>query len=315
MLNSFKLKSYFSKEWFLFNFLVSISYYITAIFGMNYAHFEGATLIWPPAGIALASVFIFGYKIWPAIFVAAFTLNFPILSSFSTNFLEINISALLCATGNTIEAIFGYYAVNQLTNKTHPFKNIYNIIIFLLFGMITPAFISSTVGTLTYSSITYNWDNFFSFWINWFTGDVSGIIILTPLLLNFNKEELLLTKIPKLIEFISLTIFLFIIIKVFFVVDFILPLSIVLPVLLIFIFRFGKFEAALSILFLSIFSLLILEDTNNVFYNIYPHNPIAPLTFLLISTSITSVIISIVLSREKVIKEELKMKNAELNQW
>ncbi|MDP2088607.1 MAG: MASE1 domain-containing protein [Flavobacteriaceae bacterium] len=315
MSSSYKLKSYFSKEWFSYNFLVLISYYFTAIFGMNYIHYEGATPIWAPAGIVFATVFIFGYKIWPAIFLGAYALNYPILSSLGSTFLEINLSALLCAGGNTLVVLIGYYTVSKLTDKSHPFKNIHNIIIFLFFGMIVPALLNSLTGGLTYSNITNNWNNFFPFWLNWFLGDLGGIIILTPLILNFKKEELLLTKVPKLIEFILLTIFLYFIINLFFVVDFILPLSIVLPVILIFIFRFGKFETALSVFILSIFSIWILNNPNNIFYKIYPYAPLIPLTFSLISISVTSIVVSTVLSEDRHKRNELLKKNTELNQW
>jgi len=31
---------------------------------------------WPPAGVALAAVLLFGYRIWPAVALGAFTVNF-----------------------------------------------------------------------------------------------------------------------------------------------------------------------------------------------------------------------------------------------
>jgi integral membrane sensor domain MASE1 len=31
---------------------------------------------WPPAGVALAAILLFGYRIWPAVALGAFTVNF-----------------------------------------------------------------------------------------------------------------------------------------------------------------------------------------------------------------------------------------------
>src|SRR2546427_5957641 len=34
-----------------------------------------ATAVWPPTGIALAAMLLYGYRVWPAIFVGAFLVN------------------------------------------------------------------------------------------------------------------------------------------------------------------------------------------------------------------------------------------------
>src|SRR5712692_11216248 len=35
-----------------------------------------ASPVWPPAGIALAALLLLGYRVWPAIFIGAFFVNF-----------------------------------------------------------------------------------------------------------------------------------------------------------------------------------------------------------------------------------------------
>src|SRR5438874_15778 len=51
-------------------------YYVTATFGLSLGAVSGfATLVWPPTGIALAFLLLFGYRFWPGIFVAAFVVN------------------------------------------------------------------------------------------------------------------------------------------------------------------------------------------------------------------------------------------------
>src|SRR5262245_34516050 len=56
-----------------------------------------ATPIWPPTGFPLAVVLLLGYRIWPAIFLAAFIANVTTAGSTYTS--------LAIATGNTLESV------------------------------------------------------------------------------------------------------------------------------------------------------------------------------------------------------------------
>ncbi len=62
--------------------------------------------IWPPTGIGLAVVIIFGYRYWPGILIGEFAL---------TAFLGIPIEvALGVSVGNTLEATLGAYLLQRL---------------------------------------------------------------------------------------------------------------------------------------------------------------------------------------------------------
>lgn len=315
MIDLYKLNKYFSLDWFIFSFLVLLFYLILSFLGLSYGAYEGVVVIWLPAGIALAAFFIFGYRIWFSLFFAAFVLNYSLVNLQYTNFNEAILISLMRAFGNTIAPIFGYYFINLLTNKKHPLKNLNNIIIFILFGAILSTAISSIIGAYSSVILYKNWDAFLTIFFDWWLGNMGGIIIITPLFLNFKKENFLLSKPYKLFEFILLSLFLFFVIQTFFIVNFILPISVVLPIILIYIFRFGKFEVSLSIFILTIFSILILENPENLFFKLYPTNPIIPIVFLLISISITSMIVAAILEDDKEKRNELLKKNIELNKW
>src|SRR5438105_8541735 len=58
--------------------VVAIAYFVTARLGLELALVHGqVTPVWPPTGIALVAVLVFGYRMWPAIAVAAFAVNLP----------------------------------------------------------------------------------------------------------------------------------------------------------------------------------------------------------------------------------------------
>src|SRR5215467_5904432 len=64
-----------------------------------------ATVVWPPTGIALAALLIFGYDVWPGILLGAFVANITTAGSVPV--------CLGIAVGNTLEALAGAYLVNQ----------------------------------------------------------------------------------------------------------------------------------------------------------------------------------------------------------
>src|SRR2546427_10741015 len=60
-----------------------------------------ATAVWPPTGIALAAMLLYGYRIWPAIFVGAFLVNATTAGSAWTS--------LGIAAGNTHDGLLGVW--------------------------------------------------------------------------------------------------------------------------------------------------------------------------------------------------------------
>src|ERR1700682_1380326 len=56
--------------------LVLGAYFVTARLGLGLDAVAGfATLVWPPTGISLAALFLFGDALWPAVALGAFAVN------------------------------------------------------------------------------------------------------------------------------------------------------------------------------------------------------------------------------------------------
>src|SRR5262249_40063694 len=75
-------------------------YFATGKFGLSLDAVSGfATAVWPPTGVALAALVLYGYCLWPGIALAAFLVNLsagaPVLV------------ACGMALGNTLEAVVG----------------------------------------------------------------------------------------------------------------------------------------------------------------------------------------------------------------
>jgi integral membrane sensor domain MASE1 len=84
--------------------LVGLAYFTFAYIGLRFASVNSsATPIWPPTGIAIAAMLLWGPRIAPAIFVAAFLVNQLTAGSIFTS--------LAIAAGNTLEAVIAGYLV------------------------------------------------------------------------------------------------------------------------------------------------------------------------------------------------------------
>lgn len=309
------IPNYFTAQWFLINFSLFILYVVSGKLGIEYTYYHGASLIWIPSGIAVAAVFIFGLKVWPAIFMGTFTLGIPLFANLNIGLFNQLLGSIACSFFNTLEAVFAYIAVVLLTNNKHPLKTFNHVIIFVAFAAILAPLISALPGSLVYIYYQDDWQSFFNRFFNWWLGDMGGILLITPLLINWNKVEILLFKPAKLIEFILLIILLFIIISVFFTGTYHFPKAIIFPYFILFMFRFGRFETALMILFLAMILLFQMNNPQNLFVRDMPDYPLIPFVFLLVLFSVTSLLIVAIITEYKQTKQELTDKNEELNRW
>src|SRR5258708_22952305 len=89
---------------------IGVIYFALAKGGLALAFIHpSATPIWPPTGVALAAVLLWGYRTWPAIFTAAVIANATHAGSGAT--------PLAVAPGNTPEAGVGRYLHNPLVGR------------------------------------------------------------------------------------------------------------------------------------------------------------------------------------------------------
>ena len=139
-----------------------------------------ATLVWPPAGISLAALLLFGPSLWPGILIGALLVNVLTGAPF--------VVALAIAGGNTLEAVVGAHLLRRfgfdplLSRVRDVFK------LAVLAAVMTPL-LAATVGVaaLTIGAVVAMNDAGPA-WIAWWLGDATAILALTPLLLLLVKR-------------------------------------------------------------------------------------------------------------------------------
>ena len=157
--------------------LVSI-YYLTAKLGIRLNSTNGyASLVWPPTGIALSFLFLFGLRLWPAIFIAAFLLNYSIKAPF--------FAAVGVGVGNTLEAVIACTLLRRVGFNSS-LSHLRDAFLLILIGALFSTLISATIGVTSlwlFDAIASS--EFKVTWQAWWMGDGMANLIVTPLILSW----------------------------------------------------------------------------------------------------------------------------------
>src|SRR5438045_3886235 len=154
---------------------LTLIYLIAGKFSLHLAFLhKSASPVWPPAGIALAALLVFGYRMWPAIFVGAFLVNLTTVGNILTSF--------GIASGNTLEAICGAWLVNRFAGGPRVFDRPQGVFTFALAALISSA-VAATAGVSSLAVGEFaQWSNYWPIWLTWWLGDASGDLVVAPLL-------------------------------------------------------------------------------------------------------------------------------------
>src|SRR5881396_806123 len=132
--------------------------------------------VWPPTGIALAALLLWGYRLWPGILVGALLVN---VTTPGTPLTDLGI-----AIGNTLEALLGAWLVKRYAHGAKVFDRAYDIFKFVLLAAVISTAISATcgVGSL-WLGREVGWQQYPAIWLTWWLGDMLGALVVAPLLL------------------------------------------------------------------------------------------------------------------------------------
>jgi PAS domain S-box-containing protein len=178
------------------NLLVALVYFFMARASLAVAfEYSNATPVWPCSGFALAVVLLWGYDVVPAIALGAFAANVAtfLLNKTAGPGTAIWVSALI-GIGNTGEAIAGYFLLNKLSNIHNILIKARSIFKFSFVALIM-CIVSSTIGTTAVLlGGVISLSHYMEVWLTWWAGDVSGVLIVTPLILVFASSKSLYTE-------------------------------------------------------------------------------------------------------------------------
>jgi len=162
--------------------LVAAAYYVAARLGLELSLVKkNVTPLWPPTGIAVAALLVFGRRVWPGIAVGAFLVNLPI----STDAL----AAAATAVGNTLAPLLAALLLERAGFRRAMDRGRDALAIVFLGALLSMA-VSATIGTATLlASGAIDGNEVVSAWAVWWTGDAMGVLVVAPFLLTLGAAE------------------------------------------------------------------------------------------------------------------------------
>jgi PAS domain S-box-containing protein len=155
-------------------------YFVGGILGKEGAFLSGSVvLVWPPSGIALAAILLFGYRFWPGVALGAVLFSFM-------NGLPFGCFTFGTAVGNTIGAIVCTYLLRRLIDfrlsmdRTRDVTGFIGLACFLGTS-VNAAF--NVLGLMYAGTVTY--DEFFPKLIEWWVPNALAGLVVAPFILSW----------------------------------------------------------------------------------------------------------------------------------
>lgn len=262
-----KTTSSISFRTLFFILAMAVVYAVTSTIGQSFATLPpgNVTAVWAPSGIALAAVFLFGYRILPGVLIGSFLGNTNLIVP-GKELIGV-VCALVIGVGAALEAGIGAYALKRFTVQGRPLQGIRSVIAFVGLSALASCMINATLGSSAivlggYAPAAIHP----TLWLTWWLGDAMGVLIFAPVLLVWSYWSDVRRDISQqvLIEIVPLLALLLAIGYIAFALN--LPIEyLMLPALVLLVFRTDLYGATLGILLVSIVAILGTVAGNGIF--------------------------------------------------
>jgi signal transduction histidine kinase len=188
---------YFTPRFFLTVAAVTSVYLVAARIGLSLAFAtKQVTAFWPPTGIAVAALLLFGYRVWPAVFLGAFVVNATTDEPLFT--------AAGIAVGNTLGPLFTVFLLREFARFDNHFARARDALGLCLCGAIGMTLTASNgVANLALAGIVA-WSEYASVWWVWWVGDTMGVLVVAPLIIAWAARSRMDYDLKKVAELAAL---------------------------------------------------------------------------------------------------------------
>jgi PAS domain S-box-containing protein len=170
------------------NALLTLIYFLGGKLGLALAfEHQSVSVVWPPTGIALAAVLIWGLRLWPGIFLGAFLVNMTVGQHALAA--DYTVACLGIAAANTLEATVGGALVRRWAHGSNTFDHPRDVFLYIVLAGVAGAGISATGGVTSLCLGDFaRWDQFGGTWLTWWLGDAVSAVTVTPVLVLWHAQ-------------------------------------------------------------------------------------------------------------------------------
>src|SRR3954470_18722887 len=157
--------------------LLAVAYYLAGKIGLELSYLEGAVAaLWPPAGLGLAVLFLYGVRLWPAIVIGDLALG-----DYSTPMGTV----LAQKVGNTVALVVAALLLRRLTGGRGGLDRVADVLALFACALVA-AVVSGAIGPLS-----LQWGDVIparelgDVFRTWALGDACGVLVVAPLILTW----------------------------------------------------------------------------------------------------------------------------------
>ncbi len=296
-------------------FLLTATYFLAGRLGLAMAFRHGSVSpVWPPSGIALAVVLLYGYRSSWAVFFGAFLVNITTIAKI-TALDEISGAAILSSTGialgNTLEAVLGVFLIRRYARGETFLERPGDIFRFVVFGAALAPMISASVGLTSLELGGYAaWSDWQGIWLTWWLGDASGILIVSPVIISFIRTKIIPWNRWQALEGIMLfCVLLFVSFACFgelmFPSNKRYPLEFLcIPIIVWAAVRFSHREVAIVTLSISSIAIIGTLNVMGPFSNVHPNESLLLLQSFVATLSVVGMVLAASIFQRRLAEEE-----------
>ncbi len=155
-------------------------YFLGGLLGKQGTFMSGSVvLVWPPAGIALAAILLFGYRFWPGVALGA--IMFSCIDGTPFGFFTMG-----TAIGNTMGAIVCTFLLRQISGFNNPMERTRDVTSYVALA----CFLGTTVNAVfNVVGLIYggkgSWDNLWTDTLGWWVPNALAALVVAPLIVTW----------------------------------------------------------------------------------------------------------------------------------
>ncbi|HYY64546.1 MAG TPA: MASE1 domain-containing protein [Gaiellaceae bacterium] len=167
--------------------MLAAAYYGAAKLGQTLRYTASVSAIWPPAGLGIAAIYLWGFRWWPGVFIGELVVNGELL--FDDSRLPLG-SLIGQQAGNMAEILVGAALLRRLIGPRAALDRAEQVVGMLASISIATA-ISATVGMVSMLlGGVIDTSELAKFWRTWWLGDTAGALVVLPLALAWFRNPL-----------------------------------------------------------------------------------------------------------------------------
>ena len=155
-------------------------YFVGGLIGKETSFLSGSVaLVWPPAGIALAAILLFGYRFWPGVALGAVLFSF-------TNGTPFGFFTLGTAIGNTMGAIVCAFLLKRLIAFDNAMERTRDVAGYIGLACVLGTTVNAAfnVVSLVYGG-SVPWDNLFPTTLMWWVPNALAALVVAPFIITW----------------------------------------------------------------------------------------------------------------------------------